>query len=272
MALQGRSKPRGRLRMETKDNEKVDEFSRRWRERFEGFAREREDEAGIAGWSQSGLSTRLRSFEKLWKPREAGEKWLDAGCGAGTYTRFLQAQGLDVFAIDYSEPTIRKARDKAPFIRNWIVADLTRLPVRKGSFNGAICLGVTQALSGSDQLIQELSQSVGPQGEIWVDGLNKSFVPHRIRSLWRRLSGKPVHVRYESDKALAAMLEDRGFNEIEVHWLFLTPHSMERMRIIFESGWFQASTRRISFLGRWLAHSFVVRAARPPADGPESDE
>ena len=36
-------------------------FESKWRERFEEFAELRDDDAGIAGWSPSGLETRFRS-------------------------------------------------------------------------------------------------------------------------------------------------------------------------------------------------------------------
>src|SRR6266481_1370695 len=62
-----------------------------WQGRFREFAESRDDDAGIAGWTSTGLEARLRRFLALWKPGAQGERWLDAGCGAGTYTRVLLA-------------------------------------------------------------------------------------------------------------------------------------------------------------------------------------
>lgn len=85
------------------------------RTRFEEFASIRDDDAGIAGWSAAGLDARVRRFTGLWRPGAAGKRWLDAGCGAGTYTRHLFEHGDDVVGVDYSLPATRKARMRSPY-------------------------------------------------------------------------------------------------------------------------------------------------------------
>ena len=75
---------KGRDRQTTNDT-----FETAWRSRFEEFASIRDDDAGIAGWSPAGLDARMRRFTGLWRPSREGLRWLDAGCGAGTYTRYL---------------------------------------------------------------------------------------------------------------------------------------------------------------------------------------
>ena len=63
------------------------EFEKRWRGRFEDFGAQGDDDASIAGWSSTGLDARRRNFARLWRPGRPGARWLDVGCGAGTYTR-----------------------------------------------------------------------------------------------------------------------------------------------------------------------------------------
>lgn len=41
-------------------------FEKLWRKRFESFATNAEDDAGIAGWSPTGLDARLRKFKEIW--------------------------------------------------------------------------------------------------------------------------------------------------------------------------------------------------------------
>ena len=69
-------------------------FEKLWRKRFENFASNAEDDVGIAGWSATGLDARLRKFKEIWNnhPELKKDIWLDAGCGAGTYTRFIAEQ------------------------------------------------------------------------------------------------------------------------------------------------------------------------------------
>src|SRR5438132_141237 len=84
-------------------------FEAQWRERFIEFASLHDDDAGIAGWSMSGLESRFRMFCRLWKPVFAGQLILDLGCGAGTYTRFLFDKGMRPVGVDYSLFALTKA-------------------------------------------------------------------------------------------------------------------------------------------------------------------
>jgi len=72
-----------------------------------------DDDAGIAGWTTSGLATRFRAFQRAWQRPPRPGMWLDIGCGAGTYTRFLVDEGLDVVGVDYSLPSLQKARERS---------------------------------------------------------------------------------------------------------------------------------------------------------------
>src|SRR5207237_423577 len=54
--------------------------------------------------------------------------YLDVGCGAGTYTRWLSDQGLQVVGLDYSQPTLKKARQRMSPGIPLCAGDATRLP------------------------------------------------------------------------------------------------------------------------------------------------
>ncbi|MDH5552168.1 MAG: hypothetical protein OEX82_02430 [Nitrosomonas sp.] len=64
-------------------------FERAWRKRFEGFATYSEDDAGIAGWSPTGLATRLRQFTCLWEKASSS-----SGCGWMQVVVQVLIQGL----------------------------------------------------------------------------------------------------------------------------------------------------------------------------------
>src|SRR5713101_1685742 len=125
-------------------------FESGWQRRFRNFAESKDDDAGIAGWSPNGLACRLRNFSRLWRDGDPEGAWLDAGCGAGTYCRFLAAKNLRVLGVDYSLPTLRKAERRGSQGIVWALGDVTRLPVKTGAYSGALCFGVLQALSTSD--------------------------------------------------------------------------------------------------------------------------
>jgi ubiquinone/menaquinone biosynthesis C-methylase UbiE len=115
------------------------DFEAAWRRRFEEFAREHDSDAGIAGWSEAGLQARLRGFLRSWRPDAPGAVWLDAGCGAGTYARAMASAGQQVVGLDYSLPSLLKARRRSQDGSIlWLAADVTRLPLASSSLDGAI--------------------------------------------------------------------------------------------------------------------------------------
>jgi SAM-dependent methyltransferase len=238
-------------------------FEEQWRTRFEEFAEARDDDAGIAGWTLTGLDARIRRFLGLWKPGEAGRRWLDAGCGAGTYTRILLEHGLQVVGTDYSLPTLRKAASRngsAVFA----LADVRRLPFRPGLFDGVLCLGVTQALADSRSAMQELALQVRPGGELWVDALNGWCVVHAYDLLRRRLKGRPDHLRYESPRRMKRVLSECGFVNVHLHWLPIVPPRSQRLQGLIESGFAGWALRIVPLLGMLISHAFIVRAEKPP--------
>jgi SAM-dependent methyltransferase len=237
-------------------------FEETWRARFEQFAQWREDDAGIAGWSRTGLDARVRRFLGLWTPGAAGRRWLDVGCGAGTYTRILHERGYEAVGVDYSLPTLRKAA-----LRNsagtFALADVRRLPFRADQFDGVLCFGVTQALAESGAAVRELAAQVRPGGELWIDALNTWCVVHAFELLRRRLHRRSEHLRYESPRQLERALRECGFIDIRLHWLPIVPPRARILQRLIESRPADWSLRIVPFLGLLLSHAFIVRGRKP---------
>jgi SAM-dependent methyltransferase len=240
-------------------------FESIWRDRFVDFALNNDDEAGIAGWSRSGLAARTRRFTELWRRSVPGERWLDAGCGAGTYSRSLQKAAADVWAVDYSWPAIAKGRSRALANIPAIVADVRRLPFAPASFDGVICFGVMQALAEPTTALRELARVARPGAALWVDSLNGSFVPHAAGRAWRSLRGRPPHLRYESAARLPKLIVEAGFDDVEIHWLPLVPEDLAVVQRWFERPGSRAMLARLPRLAQFLSHSFILRAVRRTA-------
>lgn len=236
-------------------------FEEGWRSRFHDYAESSDDDAGIAGWSTTGLDARVRRFQELWKPCTAG-RWLDAGCGAGTYSRLMRLRGLEVVAVDYSLPTLRKAAARGLDTATLAVADVRRLPFRPGTFDGALCLGVTQALAESAGAVRELAAQVKPGGELWLDALNRWCVVHAYDLLKRRVRGYRSHLRYESPIRLKRTLEVAGFTKVQVYWMPILPSRWYGLQKLIESRPVAALLRFLPLLGPLLSHAFIIRAER----------
>lgn len=242
------------------------DFEKRWRERFEEFATLRDDDAGIAGWSASGLAVRFRHFLRAWQNSGQGKSWLDAGCGAGTYSRYLASLGLNVVGLDYCLPAAAKARARDTWNCRWAVADVTRLPLRPGGFDGVICFGVIQALARSEPAVRELVAQLKDGGEIWVDALNGLCVVNVLQRLSRRLRGKPVHLRYESPRRMRRLMEDAGLVKLRIHWIPIMPARLKAFQPVAESALVTALLRNVPWLGALLSHSFMLTGAYSTAN------
>lgn len=239
-------------------------FEEGWRQRFQDFAADGNDDAAIAGWSDSGLLARLRNFRRVWTPGAPGELWLDAGCGAGTYSRFLAEQGMSVVGLDYSFPTIVKARARSGSAVRWAVGDGTRLPVRTAAFAGAVCFGVTQALARSEILVDELVAAVRPGGEIWIDALSAWCAPHWVERRRSSLQKRPQHVRYESPRQLARVMRERGIVDLRLYWVPILPQRFQRWQSLFEVWLVRLLFSALPPIAAVLSHAFVLRGRQPP--------
>jgi ubiquinone/menaquinone biosynthesis C-methylase UbiE len=236
-------------------------FQKAWKKRFESFASSLNDDAGIAGWSKTGLDTRVRYFFSEWTAEYSGENWLDIGCGAGTYSRELSRQGKKVTGIDYSYQTLVKARERTDTRLNiqWLLGDATRIPIADKQMDGVVSLGVVQALSESARLVNELVRVTRSGGEIWIDGLNFYCLPHLLEMVKRRVRGQEDHLRYESAVRLEKLLLDAGVSSTKIIWMPIVPgrwynfqNSVHKARSLFQ----------LPVISHLLCHSFLIRAEK----------
>ena len=147
--------------------------------------------------------------------------------------------------------------------RRFAVADVRKLPFRHARFDGALCFGVTQALADSEPAVHELTRSIKPGGQLWIDGLNGWCVIHAFGVLRRRLLGRPRHLRYESPSRITRLLQQCGFSDVQLHWLPIMPGRTPRLQRAVESRPVAWLLRRIPLLGAVACHAFIVHAVRP---------
>ena len=241
------------------------EFEKEWRARFEKFGRQGSDDASIAGWSCTGLAARVRNFRRVWPGDRPGTLWLDVGCGAGTYARLLADRDLQVVCMDYSLPTLVKARDRCPTIREWCVADVTRLPLHSGAFDGVLCFGVTQALADSAPAVKALCDAARPGGQVWIDALNGWCLPNAAQRFVCWMLGRATRLRYESPRRLKSLVAGHGGTDITLHWVPILPERWQRFQGLVEHPLATRLLRGLPCLGALLSHAFVVSARRRAA-------
>ena len=248
--------PRGKI--EVNNDPRRKQFEKSWQRRFAEFATLRDDDAGIAGWSDTGLQTRFRFFTSLWRGAKPGMLYIDAGCGAGTYSRWLADAGLRVIGVDYSHPALVKAKLREATRIAYCAADASKLPFPDCSADGLVCFGVLQAVWDSEPFVREAARVLKPGGELWIDALNANG----LRAAWdiagRHLRGKPMHLRYESPRKLITMLKGAGFDNLSRYWLPIMPSRLPRLQTLCESALTQSVINVLPSFGALISHSFVV--------------
>ena len=178
--------------------------------------------AALEGMSRHPEIRRVR--DTAWQALRpaAGQRLLDAGCGAGDVARALAgavAPGGEVVALDYSAATLAAASERhdGGDIR-YVTGNVSALDLEDDSFDGVWCERVLQHVDDADVAIGELIRVTRPGGRVclldtdWgslafdgVDpGLAQTIVGHmhgRLtprqldmgRTLRRRLVGYGLH-------------------------------------------------------------------------------
>jgi ubiquinone/menaquinone biosynthesis C-methylase UbiE len=116
-------------------------------------------------------------FDQLLKGRiQKGMKLLDAGCGNGRNAYYLMQAGVKVYGADVSEAAIQRmkqlAKELAPTLpeRNFIVADLDKLPFDDSTFDVVICSAVLHFARSEDHfktMVSELWRILKPGGMLF---------------------------------------------------------------------------------------------------------
>ena len=148
------------------------------------------------------------SFDEL-----SGLRVLDAGCGGGRYSRLAAVAGAEVVGADHStavEKAAEVCRDLS--VTAFLQADLKRLPLRAGSFDLVISIGVMHHDADTRAVFDAVARMVRPGGRLavwlyrrntwWQEWINvrmrrraSRMSPERLERSCRRLAwwgGVPV--------------------------------------------------------------------------------
>ena len=124
---------------------------------------------------------------------------LDAGCGSGTNSLWLAAQGFAVTGVDFSDFALCMAREQARSARldgriDFRSGDLTRLEFNDASFDAVFCIGVLMHVPDIEAALAELVRVVRPGGSLIIAECNASAPETYAFRLYWKLARRPVRV------------------------------------------------------------------------------
>lgn len=136
--------------------------------------------------------SKKRFSESGWSIEDLrGKKILEAGCGAGRFTRILAESGAQVISFDYSQAVDASYENNKRFKNvTFLQCDIFDMPFRDAAFDYVFCHGVIQHTPDPKAAFMELANLVKPGGRISVDVYRKDGLirPWKAKYLWRPLT------------------------------------------------------------------------------------
>jgi SAM-dependent methyltransferase len=144
--------------------------------------------------------SRDRLFEVTqWPPRLDGQRVLEAGSGAGRFTEVLVTTGAQVYSFDYSSAVDANHANNGHNENLCLFqGDIFNIPLREGSFDKVLCLGVIQHTPDPQAAFASLARQVRPGGELVIDVYAKRLVSllhwkYVLRPLTRRMDKERLY-------------------------------------------------------------------------------
>ena len=152
-------------------------------------------------------------YDDLARRIGSGARVLDIGCGEGYGANLLSSVAGSIAASDYSEETVRHARNRYGASRvRWVVCDAQRLPFADATFDVVSSLQVIEHFRDTDAHLADVARVLSPGGWHYVTTPN-------IDQMGAAERDNPYHLRDFSSAELRDALE-RNFDEVELSGMF----------------------------------------------------
>lgn len=184
-------------------------------------------ETDISEEDEMSVAYLFRSYKDMPKIEQkavslAKGKVLDAGCGAGSHSLYLQnEQHLDVTAVDISANAIEACRLRG--IKNTAVTNIMDL---EGKFDTILLLmngtGIFGRLNKISQYLQKLKSLLTEQGQILIDSSDIIYMFDEDED-----GGKWVHTYNEYYGELTFTLSYKGETDEPFDWLYLDYNTLQ---------------------------------------------
>ena len=180
-----------------------------------------------ARYRKRSFQARLEVLEEVLSGRNlAGTRWLDAGCGTGTLTRFLAERGCSVTGLDAAPRMIEMARAEAKTHPRYgqmsfdVAETIEALPNAPASMDGVLCSSVLEYVSNVEQCLTGFALVLKPGGVLLVSVPNARSVVRRAQVAthgwgkhlgWRWLDFVEYSRNEYSVREFTRLLETHGF-------------------------------------------------------------
>jgi len=144
-----------------------------------------------------------------------GRRCLDAGCGAGRWTRALKALGGVVTATDLSPHALRSTRRFTKDVRAIDLFDLHSVPDLRAAFDFTFCWGVIMCTHDPALAFESVAATVRPGGTIYIMVYAPTYHASPQVQEWRARYHREC-TSFEQKLAFAYSIADRPENAINL--------------------------------------------------------
>lgn len=144
-------------------------------------------------------------------------KVLDAGCGNGEFSAFIQGLGFEVVGIDIATGAIEKARRVCPDASFYVGSLEDKLPFHNGEFNAIWCTEVLEHLFDVHTCLSEFNRVLREGGMLILTmpfhGLLKNLTIVLV-GFERHFNPYLSHIRFFTKRSLTECLLRAGFEPV----------------------------------------------------------
>jgi 2-polyprenyl-3-methyl-5-hydroxy-6-metoxy-1,4-benzoquinol methylase len=142
-----------------------------------------------------------------------GQRVLDLGCGDGTFAAALLAAGCQVTMADVAEEALRRARARAPEAQAARLGEGEPLPFAEDAFDVIWAGEVLEHVADVVGLLAEVRRVLRWGGPLLI---TTPWHGRVVVATDAHFDPRADHLRFFSARTLRAVLEDAGFNEIDI--------------------------------------------------------
>jgi 2-polyprenyl-3-methyl-5-hydroxy-6-metoxy-1,4-benzoquinol methylase len=151
----------------------------------------------------------------------AGERVLDVGCGEGRFAAELVKAGAEVVGIDVAAEPLRRARERHPELDLRQISAEGAWPLQDASFDAVWAGEVIEHVADTAGWLSEARRVLRSGGELLLSTpdhgrmrmLRWALAP---RAFDAHFDPRADHLRFYRSRTLSELLEDFGFQDVEV--------------------------------------------------------
>lgn len=147
------------------------------------------------------------------RPAPGHDRLLDIGCGNGEFLLRAKVQGWSIHGLDFDAQALAHAKEAGvPVTQGTIEPEL----FPEGGFSAITCHQVIEHLHDLKAFTRSVHRWLAPGGRLWLGTPNIESAAHeRFGAHWVSLQ-PPAHLQLFSPRALVALLERSGFEEVRL--------------------------------------------------------